>query len=124
MFNLLKLLRPDHFEGHKNVAKGHEKGKENSLVSLINKLMQNSNIVKLTSDASGGGTATEDDLTVTGLLVADDILSVTQRVVGANSLPLLGWADQKKGSLDFMYSADPGAGAIMEVVVRREVPVK
>ena len=115
----LSELKANHFEGGSNLTDGGKKQNGEDLASLLNDVMGNANIVKLTSDAGAGGAATENDLAVSGLLAADTILSVSQRVAGANSLPLLGWADQKDGSLDFVYSADPGAGAICEVLVLR-----
>ena len=75
MFNVLKLLKANHFEGQKNVGKGHEQGKDQELASLVNNLVQNSNFVKLTSAASAGGGATEQDVVVTGLLATDLIVS-------------------------------------------------
>lgn len=73
----------------------------------------------LSSAASAGGAATEA-LTVTGLLTTDLILAVTQRVDGANSLPLLGWSTQIANGITGVWSADPGAGAIVDVAFLRE----
>ena len=72
----------------------------------------------LSSAASAGGGATEA-MTVTGLLTTDVIISVTQRVKGANSLPLLGWNTQVADGITAVYSADPGAGAILDVAFIR-----
>ena len=119
MFSILKLLKKDHFEGQKNIGIGAEKGRRQELATLLNDIMKNANLVKLTSDASAGGGATEDDVAVDGLLTTDIILSVSQRVAGGNSLALIGWADQLAGSLDLTWTGDPGAGAIVEVLVLR-----
>ncbi len=73
----------------------------------------------LSSNASSGGMATET-LTVTGLTTTDIIVSVTQRVAGANGTALTGWANQASNALDVTWTADPGAGAIVDVEVLRE----
>lgn len=72
------------------------------------------NVQILSSGASAGGAATEA-LTVTGLGATDTILAVTQRVDGANNLPLLGWSTQIANGITGVWSADPGAGAIVDV---------
>lgn len=125
---LLTTLLRDHFAGGKNLSRGHEKGISQDLTALLNGLVGNSNdlagkanLFKLTSAASAGGGATENDVVVTGLLTTDVILSVSQRVPGGNNLAPIGWADQKAGSLDLTWTGDPGAGAIVEVLVLRVV---
>lgn len=75
-------------------------------------------MIALISSTSIGGAATEA-LTVTGLLASDTILSVTQQTSGAAVLPLLGWSNQINNSLTGIWSADPGAGAILIVTVKR-----
>lgn len=80
------------------------------------------NIVKYTSSAGAGGAATEA-MTLTGLAAADVILSVVQKTPGANSLPLLGWTTQAADALTCTWSADPGAGAVVVVVVRKAASV-
>lgn len=71
-----------------------------------------------TSAAVVSGDATPT-VVVTGLGASDTILAVTQSVAGANSLPLLGWSNQLANSLDLVYSADPGDGAIVKVLVKK-----
>ena len=117
--NELKKIEADHFEGGSNLDKGSRKRGNQHLEEIIADLQANSNILKLTSDAGSGGAATEDDNPVAGLKADDIVLSVSQKTPGANSLPLLGYADQKDGSMDFIYSADPGAGAVVEILVAR-----
>ncbi len=75
-------------------------------------------ILAFTSAASAGGTPTEA-LVVTGLLATDTILSVSQSVPGANNLPLLGFNTLANAALTVVYSADPGAGAVIVVAVKR-----
>lgn len=75
-------------------------------------------IYKFTSAASVGGAASEV-FTVTGLLATDTILSVSQSIKGANSLPLLGFNTQAANALTGVYSADPGAAAKIVVTVLR-----
>jgi len=67
---------------------------------------------------SVGGAATET-LVVTGLAATDTILSVSQRVPGANPAAFLGWANQAADALDVTWPGDPGAGAIIRVAVRK-----
>lgn len=74
------------------------------------------NIQVYTSSAGAGGGATEA-MTVTGLAAGDTILAVHQKTKGANSLPLLGWSTQAANALTGIWSADPGAGAVIVVCV-------
>lgn len=75
-------------------------------------------IVKLVSTAGTGAAATEA-MVVTGLLANDTILAVTQKTKGANNLPLLGYTTQAANALTCVWSATVGAGAVVEVLVRR-----
>lgn len=75
-------------------------------------------ILVLTSSAGAGG-ATTEAMTVTGLAVSDTILSVSQKTPGGNSLPLLGYSTQASNSLTAIFSADPGAGAVIVVAIKR-----
>jgi hypothetical protein len=68
------------------------------------------------SSAGAGGAATEA-MTVTGLAAGDLILAVTQSTKGANNLPLLGWSTQAANSLTAIWSANPGAGSVIQVFV-------
>ena len=74
------------------------------------------NIQVYTSSAGAGGAATEA-MTLTGLAAADTILAVHQKTKGANNLPLLGWSTQAANALTGVWSADPGAGAVIVVFV-------
>lgn len=76
------------------------------------------NLLVLTSAASVGGAATEV-MTLTGLLTTDTILSVSQKTPGASSLPLLGYSTQATNHLTAIFSADPGAGAVIVVAIKR-----
>lgn len=67
------------------------------------------------SVATVGGTATET-VAVIGLRATSKVLSVSQMTKGASDLPLLGWANVADDSLDIVYSADMGAGAVVRVV--------
>lgn len=69
-----------------------------------------------TSTAGAGGAATEA-MVLTGLAAADTIMAVHQKTKGANSLPLLGWSTQAANALTGIWSADPGAGAVIVVHV-------
>ena len=123
----VSVIKASHFEGGKNMTAGNKQDKNSKdLAALVIELQGavNTNeaaiakIVKYTAAATAGGGATQV-VAVTGLAAADSILSVTQRVKGANSLPLLGWQAQGLNTLTLVYSADPGAGAIVEVLVKK-----
>lgn len=75
-------------------------------------------ILSFESDPSAGGGATET-LTVTGLLATDEIISVTMKTQGANPAQIAEYANQDDDELDVTFSADPGAGAVVEVTVKR-----
>lgn len=70
------------------------------------------------SNPSVGGSASEA-LTVTGLLTSDFILSVTQRVAGANNTAITSYGSPGIDSLTVGWTANPGAGAVVRVLVRR-----
>lgn len=75
-------------------------------------------IVTYTSSAGSGGAATEA-MVLTGLAAADQILACHQKTPGANSLPLLGYSTLAANALTCTWSADPGAGAVVVVTVRK-----
>lgn len=77
-------------------------------------------IIKYDSAASAGGGATET-LTVTGVLAADEILAVTQRTKGANSVALVAWTDtgRSNNQLAVEWTGNPGAGAVLRVLTRK-----
>lgn len=85
-------------------------------VALAVRLGDAINIQKYVSSAGAGGAATEA-MTLTGLAAADTILAVTQKTKAANNLPLLGYTTQAANALTCVWSADPGAGAVVEVLV-------
>lgn len=70
------------------------------------------------SNASSGGSGTET-LTVTGLASTDEILSVSQKAAGGSATAMIGWANQTTNALDVTWTANPGAGAIIRVAVRK-----
>ncbi len=75
-------------------------------------------ILVYTSAASAGSNPTEV-MVLTGILATDTILSVSQSVPGANNLPLIGFNTLANDALTAVYSADPGAGAVIKVAVKR-----
>lgn len=75
-------------------------------------------MTKLTSAASAGGGASEA-LAVSGLRASDEIVAVSQRVKGSLGAAMVAWNTQIADGLTVEWSADPGAGAIVEVLVRR-----
>lgn len=70
------------------------------------------------SAASAGGAVTEA-LTVTGLAATDQILAVSQRVTGANNTSLKSFGAPGTNTLTIGWTANPGAGAIVRVFIRR-----
>lgn len=88
-----------------------------TILTAINKLNGNASVV-VECGASAGGAATEA-LTCTGLTATDTVLAVTQRVKGANSLPLLGYSTLGTNTITGVWSADPGANAVVRVLIRR-----
>ncbi len=115
-----------HFDGGKNLTQGNRKGAESTLAELMIDVQSNyatktyatNKVLVITSAAGAGGAATEA-MTVTGLLTTDTVLAVTQKTKGANSLPLLGWSTQAANALTGIWSADPGAGAVIMVTIKR-----
>lgn len=84
----------------------------------LGKLLDSKLPIKLTSAASGGGAAAET-LAVVGLLATDELLAVTQRVPGATGAVLIGYVLDANAEIDLTWDVDPGAGAIVEVLIRR-----
>ena len=132
-------ITKSHFDGGSNLNAGHKKGSAGTLADLIMGLQdadtaiqgvnatqtadialkQNAaGLVAIACAAGAGGGATAA-LTCTGLLTTDTILSVSQKTPGANSLPLLGWSTVAANSLTVAWSADPGAGAVVVIGVKR-----
>lgn len=71
-----------------------------------------------TSSAGAGGAASAA-LTVTGLLSTDTVLAVTQKTPGANNLALIGYSTLVNNGITAIWAADPGAGAVITVCVKR-----
>lgn len=107
-----------YFEGGQNLNKGHQRGSDQHLAQILNAKLDESQILVFTSTAGAGGAATEA-MVLTGLKTTDVILSVVQKTKGANNLPLLGWTTVAANSLTAVWSADPGAGSVIVVSVKR-----
>lgn len=77
------------------------------------------NIQAYTSSASAGGAASEA-MTVTGLAAGDTILAVSQKTAGAGTgKNLIGWSTQAANALTVTWDANPGAGAVIVVLVQK-----
>ena len=76
------------------------------------------NIRVYQSAASAGGAASEQ-LAVTDLASSDQVLSVYQSVAGANSTALVAVSAIGTATLDAQWTANPGAGAKISIVVRK-----
>lgn len=121
-----------HFEGGANLTEGSKKGDAGTLADLVMASQDAdtaltasvatkqtaAGLVAITCGTGAGGGATAA-LTCTGLLTTDTILAVTQKTPGANSLPLLGWQTVVTNGLTAVWSADPGAGSVVVVAVKR-----
>ncbi len=73
--------------------------------------------VVFTSNAAAGGGASEA-LTVTGLKATDTILSVQHISGGTATVAVTGWNTQVTDGLTVQFAIDPGAGALVQVVVQ------
>jgi len=114
----MKKLSSDSFDAHGGASKGERLLAEPILVEALNETRDAANILKFASDAGGGGAAFEA-LDVPGLKATDEILAVTQRVAGANDLAMTEYNTQDDDLLTVAWTADPGAGAEVDVLVRR-----
>ena len=81
------------------------------------------NIQRYTSSATAGGSATAT-LTVTGLGANDEILAVTPVASGANAAAIRSLGAQAANSLVVVFTADPGAGATVRVLVLKAIPAQ
>jgi len=88
------------------------------LVSALAAKQDAAKLVVYTSGASVGGSASET-LVVTGLLSSDTILAVTQKVAGANATALVAHGVPASDALPISWTADPGAGSVVEVYVKK-----
>ena len=76
-------------------------------------------LIALPSAASVGGNASET-LIVTGLLASDTILAVSPQNGGANNVAMIGFGPlTTNGQLPVAWLTDPGAGAVVLVLVNR-----
>jgi len=100
-----------HFDGGKNLYAGGRKHTDRILDEIV--------VYPLASNASVGGAATET-LTVTGLEATHEILSATMTTPGATATSALVSVAHGTvaGTIDCNFTADPGAGAIITLLVR------
>lgn len=111
------MLEASHFEAGKNLNNGaRQLGSEKILVELLPQ-------VAPLSSASQGGSSTET-LKVDGMLSTDEVVSFNQTSVGGGigKTLLLASPGTDDGDLDCEWDADPGAGAVVKVLVLRKVP--
>lgn len=74
-------------------------------------------IAAVNCSASSGGAASEA-LTCTGLVSTDTILAVSQSVPGANNTAIIGYNTLVNNGLTVLWTANPGANAIVKVLVK------
>ncbi len=77
-----------------------------------------SSIIAIDSAASLGGAATEA-VALTGALSTDTILAVSQKVKGANSTALNGFATLIDNGITLSWTANPGASSVATVLLQR-----
>ena len=108
------MIRSSHFDANKNITLGSRRDKEQRILPEL--LGQ-----PLDSDASVGGGATET-ISVSGLTAKDEILGAFLKTPGAIATSVLVSASHgtAEGDIDCQFSADPGAGAIVRLIVRRQ----
>lgn len=75
--------------------------------------------IRVFTSAAGAGGAVSEAMTLTGILSTDTILSVTQKTPGANGLAMVGYSTLATNALTVIWHADPGAGAVVIVAVKR-----
>ena len=109
-----EVVKGNHFEGGSNLTPGGAKGKESDLANVVNAIARTYD-----SDATTGG-GTSEALTVTGLKETDKILAVQIKTKGANAAAVAGWSSQTDDSLTAEFTADPGAGAVVQVLAQRQ----
>lgn len=99
-------------------AKSAEQGMLLKQDEILDKLNAEE-IAVIDSDAGAGGAASEA-MTVTGLTTDDTVLAVTQKTAGAGAgKTLIGWSTQANDAITGIWDADPGAGAVIQVLVKR-----
>ena len=95
-----------------NTVISNEQPESGQVLAEVNKF------VAYDSAASAGGAASEA-LTVTGLLTTDTILAVSQKTKGANGTAIINFGTLIADGLTVEYTADPGAGSIVTVLVKQ-----
>lgn len=114
----LKNLEDRQFEGGANLSRGQRDGGDDTLAETLNKIAGKGNIDSIDSDPSAGGAASES-LTFTGLKSDDEILAVSQVTKGSLGTAPIAISNQVAGGLDVEWTGDPGAGAVIRLLIRR-----
>lgn len=79
-----------------------------------------SELIRIESDAGAGGGATET-MTFNGLRADDEIMALSQKTAGASGGAPVAWDSQAADALDVSWDMDPGAGAVLVLMVRRSL---
>jgi len=80
----------------------------------------NAQTLSIASAVSAGGAASEA-LTFTGFdPTTDTVLGISQQTPGANSTATIGWSTPLANTLTVIWTADPGAGAVVNLMVIRK----
>jgi hypothetical protein len=109
------MIRGNHFDANKNITLGGRRAKASKILPEL--LGQ-----PLDSAASAGGGATET-IAVSGLTFKDEILGAFLKTPGGTATSALVSAvhGTAEGTIDCSFTADPGAGAVVRLIVRRSI---
>ena len=79
--------------------------------------LDSAKVAAIDCTASAGGAASEA-LTCTGLIATDTIFAVSQKTAGANGTAIVSYTGLGTNALTVAWTADPGAGSIIKVLVK------
>lgn len=120
--DLLTVISEDELESLASELQGLvDRGSLNSIATIDTDALHRAaevDILTFGSNPSSGGGSSEA-MTFTGLKTTDKILAFTQRVAGSNGTAMTGWNTFVTDGMTITWTGDPGAGAIILVVVKR-----
>jgi len=114
----MKKLPVGHFDGGANTTRGGKRTLAGpTLEDKINEVATAANFVKLTGTVAAGSAT--PSAVVTGLKSTDDVWAVSQKTKGVSNLHYLSYDTPVTNALPLVYAADPGAGGVIVVIVKR-----
>jgi len=102
-------------EGQDAITKRHDGAVQDTAIALKLDALK----LAVVDSTAGAGGGVSEALTVTGLLADDTILAVSQKTAGANGVAIIGFNTLIVDGLTVVYTADPGAGSVVSVLVLR-----